>query len=489
MADASDQAAGRGQAGSRAIVTQAAIATNQRQRIVLVVAALATSALLVEGGLHVTGIDYEVSHGAMLAVQMSVVGINLWLLSMLLRLSRNLERQQAENRLLVEQQAHNLLGRAVSSMPEGFMLWDPDDRLVVINPAMEVLFHGIEAYAEPGMSFEEVVREGLRRGLYQVAPGEEEAWVALRQQMHRNPGMPLELRTPSGGWLLVNERRTPDGYTCALYTDITQLKRAQEDMREAKEQAELASRTKGEFLANMSHELRTPLNAIIGFSEVMMTEVFGPLGSSQYQAYCRNINDSGKHLLDVINDILDVSRLESGRMPLHEERIGPGLLVENTVRMVRERAIAGGLRLDLQMAQELPELLGDSRRIKQMLLNLLSNAIKFTPAGGRIAVRCGTAEDGRLYLEVADTGVGMAAEDIPKAMGMFGQVDSRLERKHEGTGLGLPLVRSLIELHGGSMELHSTPGEGTTVRVWFPRDRLLGENLPMEARQQPAMWI
>ncbi|MBY0431485.1 MAG: histidine kinase, partial [Rhodospirillales bacterium] len=245
------------------------------------------------------------------------------------------------------------------------------------------------------------------------------------------------------------------------------------DLRQAKDLAELANRSKSEFLATMSHELRTPLNAVIGFSEMMAAEIFGPLGAPQYSEYVHNVIESGQHLLEVINDILDVSKIEAGQLILHDEELAVPRLLDSVLRLIGARAEAASLALSCVVAPDLPPLKADERRVKQILLNLLSNAVKFTPAGGRVSVTAGLDEAGALAIAVADTGIGMAPEDIPKAMAAFGQVDSRLARKHEGTGLGLPLTRSLVELHGGRLNLVSAPGEGTTVTVVFPRERVM----------------
>lgn len=257
----------------------------------------------------------------------------------------------------------------------------------------------------------------------------------------------------------------------------------EEELRSAMEEAEVANRTKSEFLANMSHELRTPLNAVIGFSEVMTSEVFGPLGSDQYRDYALSIHDSGRHLLDLINDILDVSKIESGQLTLTEEDLDLSDILTASTRLVRERAAKAGVALRSDLPDSLPILRADQRRMKQVFLNLLTNAVKFTPSGGHVTVSAQRTPDGGLIVRVIDTGIGMKSEDIPKALLPFQQVDSGLSRRHEGTGLGLPLTKALVELHDGDLQLKSTLGEGTEVRLWFPQSRLPLEAAPKAASQ------
>ena len=236
--------------------------------------------------------------------------------------------------------------------------------------------------------------------------------------------------------------------------------------------AEAASRAKTVFLANMSHELRTPLNAIIGFSEMIGHQCFGPVGNARYSEYADNILGAGRHLLELVNDILDIARIEAGQIDLREDTLDLVTCVRHSLAIVEPMAVDCGLTLHADIAPDFPPFWGDETKLRQIMLNLLSNAAKFTPSGGRVTMSLKRADDGGAEVLVTDTGIGMSSADIVQAMKPFGQVDSSLERKYEGAGLGLPITKALVELHDGSMDVQSEPDIGTTIVLRFPPSRL-----------------
>jgi PAS domain S-box-containing protein len=255
-------------------------------------------------------------------------------------------------------------------------------------------------------------------------------------------------------------------------SNVTEEVRAEYELRRAKESSDLANRAKSEFLANMSHELRTPLNAILGFSEVIRDRVFGH-AHEKYFEYAHDIFSSGRLLLGLIDDILDIAKVEAGRMELYEEAVDISWVVDEVVQLVRHNADMAKLRLAASVAEDLLAIRADERKLKQILLNLLSNSIKFTPAGGLVTLTARVNDEGDLLLEVSDTGIGIPPDMIKRALEPFGQIASPFSRGHAGTGLGLPLAKSLAELHGGSLSLASKAGHGTTVAVTVPKERFL----------------
>lgn len=297
--------------------------------------------------------------------------------------------------------------------------------------------------------------------------------ILIGRDGRRVPVMINAARVPS-------DSRSPVRFYASI-TDISALRLAHEKLERQNLELKSANRAKSEFLANMSHELRTPLNAIIGFSDIFMHGLFGPLGDERYQDYAKDINDSGTHLLRIINDILDLSKVEAGKLELDEATLNVAELVQSAVRLVQERADNSGLRIVEDLPDHLPSLLGDDRAVKQMLINLLSNGMKFTDEGGSVTVSA-RQDAGAITLSVADTGIGMEEKDIPTALEPFRQVDGSLSRQRTGTGLGLPLVKSLIELHGGTLTLVSKPGVGTTVILSFPPERTIVEAAASDQR-------
>ena len=277
-----------------------------------------------------------------------------------------------------------------------------------------------------------------------------------------------EFQLACGRWIRVSRSEAPDGGFLVIVSDVTDIKERELSSREATEQAQAASLAKSSFLANMSHELRTPLNAIIGFSEIMSGEMFGPIANEHYAQYIEDIVQSGRHLLDVINSVLDLAKSEAGKLEIDAGEVDLAEVLDNCVTMIGEQCVRAGLRLE---AADLPQpaiVLGEAAKLRQVFLNLLSNAMKFTEPGGSVSIGACITRDGAIAVTVADTGIGMTPGDLAIAVAPFGQVDSRLARRFEGTGLGLPLAKSLVELHGGMLAIESTPGVGTVVTVTLP---------------------
>jgi PAS domain S-box-containing protein len=275
-------------------------------------------------------------------------------------------------------------------------------------------------------------------------------------------------------WTEISLRYTEFGPTpaiVAIVRDIAQRKRQDRELKLALENASQANSAKSLFLASMSHELRTPLNAIIGFSDLMLTQQMGPIGNHRYLEYVGDIHRSGLQLLALIDDLLDLSRIDAGKAELLEQTVSLRQVITEASRMTELQAKQSMVRVAIEMPADLPFVHGDERRIMQIVLNLLSNAIKFTPEAGTVTIRA-FQSGSELVLEVTDTGIGIAEADLPKVLQRFGQVDNALSRKHKGTGLGLPLVNQLIGLHGGAMSIKSEVNVGTTVAVTFPRERI-----------------
>jgi PAS domain S-box-containing protein len=364
------------------------------------------------------------------------------------------------------------LTEAIESISEGFALFDPGDRLVLCNDKFRRTFPRVADRIVPGMRFEEFVRFALDAGEIDVPEGERDAWLENRLRVRAEPLASFDLKMQDGRWIKVSDHRTADGSIVGIRTDITDLKVREEALFAAKESAEIASRSKSDFLANISHELRTPLNAIIGFSEIMREELFGPLGGPQYREYIGDVFDSAQHLLDVINDILDIAKAEAGKLELVEDEVEIYTVAAAATRLVQERAQRGEVAIRMRLPPGLPTIEADERKLKQILLNLVTNSVKFTPPGGTIEIAARLNDAGDFLITVTDSGIGIAADNIATALAPFGQVDSKLARKYEGTGLGLPLSNAMVKLHGGELSIDSVVGEGTTVTIRLPASRV-----------------
>ncbi len=367
--------------------------------------------------------------------------------------------------------AEERLRTAIETIPEGFILFDPDRRLVCANAAYVALHPEMAAALRAGMTMEEVAVIGREIGFVDMSPGELLRSYGDIPGPGARPGTSGEIETRNGRWHSYTYGRTPDGGYVAMRTDVTDRKHQEYTLREALAKAEAASLAKTQFLANMSHELRTPLNAILGFSEIMRDAVMGPIPAI-YASYAGDVHLSGTHLLKIINDILDLSKLTLWSFDLNEELTDPHKLMESCTTLIRPQIVQNGLSLVEEVPDPLPLVKVDMTRIKQVLLNLLSNAKKYTPAGGVITLSIEADRSGLLY-RVRDTGIGMDPADIPVALEAFRQVGDLSARRQEGTGLGLPLAKAMVDAHGGTLSIVSAIGAGTTVTVKLPPERVI----------------
>jgi two-component system cell cycle sensor histidine kinase PleC len=396
------------------------------------------------------------------------------------------------------QTAETRLRDAIESVSEAFVLWDRHGRLLMCNKNYRNFFRLDPQLLKPGVQRDQVERF---------------AQLAVRQEFPAPGGARgvREAELADGRWVQISERSTAEGGLVVTAADITALKtqeearrRNEEELRKAvanleasqselselarkyeveKVRAESANKAKSEFLANMSHELRTPLNAINGFSEIMQGEMYGPLGDRRYKEYSRDILHSGQHLLALINDILDMSKIEAGKMSMRFEPVSLEEVAEDAARLVRNRAETAGLTLEVEFPA-LPEVEADYRAVKQVLLNLLSNAIKFTPRGGRVTIRAELRAEHlgeRVRIAVQDTGIGISRDDLVRLARPFEQIESQHAKTQQGTGLGLALSKALVEMHGGLLDLESAPGQGTEASFLLPVRQTVQEPVKAQA--------
>jgi PAS domain S-box-containing protein len=358
------------------------------------------------------------------------------------------------------------------------LLRNASDIIAVLDHEGRFVFEGATAERILGYSREELVG----RKLFDIlAPEGAKMGFAFLERLRSEPELThrteFRLCHADGSWRdfeVIGSNLLHDpavGGFVVNFRDITERNLAAAELRDAMVRAEAANQAKSEFLANMSHELRTPLNAVIGFAEFLLTGAFGPLGHPKYTEYARDIRHSGEHLLSVINSILDLSKAEAGHLELCEDAVDVARAVAASLATVRPLAERSQVAIESALDPDLPELHADESKLRQILINLLSNAVKFTPAGGGVAIAARLTPEGGVELSVEDNGIGMDPAEIPLALEPFRQIDRGLNRRYEGTGLGLPLTKRLVELHGGAIEIRSALGKGTTVTVTFPAER------------------
>ena len=381
----------------------------------------------------------------------------------------------------------------ISDTSEAFALFDQNDRLLMWNENYRRILSLPDGELFRGARRVDLLRQCAPP--VEVANGERTLGEWIESQLHLHAAEPATVveQLSNGRSLKSSARKTGRGHTATTHIDITELKDHEGALIRAQEEAVQANAAKSEFLANMSHELRTPLNAIIGFSEVMMNQLLGRIGTPRYLEYSKNIHDSGRHLLDLISDILDLSRVEAGKMELWRRPVNMRQATEACFQLVQPAAKEGGVDLVIRSDcfEQWPLLFADETKIKQILLNILSNAIKFTPRGGSVTVRSARTEDGAFVVSATDTGIGIAPDALPLVLEPFRRLEPAHRRRYPGTGLGLPLAKALVELHGGNLSIDSTPDVGTTVTVTLPallalRRKPASESEAEAARQAPA---
>jgi len=385
------------------------------------------------------------------------------------------------------------LAEVIAHYDLGFALFDDGGHFVLANRAYSNLFPYTPDLFHPETSYADHLMRHARHSWDEREAERLSALAARPLPLTTALRGAAVFRMKNGGWMRLEEHVTHDGGIASLWIDITEireldetnarlaaqttdLQRLAEELRDARDtavasqmRAEQASRTKSGFLAMMSHELRTPLNAVIGLSDAMLHEIFGPLHNDRYRDYVHDINAAGRHQLDLINDLLDLSRIEAGRLPVHLERLDPALVVEEVSAMLRPLAEEREIRFEAGIAEDLATITADRRALVQIAVNLLSNAVKFTPPGGAVRLELGPGAAGGFVLSVTDTGVGMTEAEVARAFELFVQIENAWTREQDGTGLGLPMVKGLVEMHGGTVSIESVPRTGTTVTAQFPR--------------------
>jgi len=441
---------------------------------------LSTTRRLTSLGFYIAGIvvfcaatqftAFGIQHFAAISVDTSAILLVASLMGISVTTTELEVRREQVARERVEKENHGrMLDRVVEDSFDGIIVYNQDRYIESGNAAARKI---LQVQSETAL---------VGRNLSDVLPSSSD-WWAPWEQNQTDDLQEVEFTTPSGETRIIEyvvtrsvleeaETRQSRPIFTATFRDTTERRQAERDRDDALQEAISANRSKTQFLANMSHELRTPLNAIIGFSEIMKTEAFGPLGSEQYVGYSSDIEDSGRHLLSIVNDILDVARIETGDFNLNEDELEVEDLLQSVKRLTEGWPAAKDRNIKIEAADGLPELWADPRLTKQMVVNLLANAVKFSPSGTTIFLKAKLDDSGAIRIDVCDEGIGIPQESIPKLTDAFYQVDARLEREFEGSGLGLTLVQKHMSLHGGTLSFESEEGVGTTATLTFPPNR------------------
>ncbi len=510
---------------------------DQRLLVMIVIAAMAAGAATTLGAIPLAAASFIICAIAPWAVYFAWIGDHIHIglacfalimtLAMLISTSivhrsfMEAVRARLKNSALVNQiRAERGEWLEISDTSEAFALFDAEQRLLLWNENYRRILSLPKERLFRGAARQDLLRHCATP--VSVTRGEEslDHWITRQLALGKDRGPPQVEELSNGRWLKSIARETAVGHTASVHVDITELKQREaellaaqdelqeqsrevqraydqlgqqhrrieettEELRRARDSAMAASRAKTEFLANMSHELRTPLNAVIGFSELLGSEAFGPLGSDRYEEYVKHIHDSGEHLLNLINDLLDLSIIEAGELQLFEEAVDMAGVVRLCSQLVHSQAARAGVTLAVTgNLEDWPKLRADATKLRQIVLNLVSNAIKFTPDGGSVTLDLRATPRGGFTIEVTDTGIGMRPEDIPAVLEPFRRLSPAHSAEYQGAGLGLPLTKALVELHGGDVEIVSTPGTGTRVTVTLPPHLAIREDsdIPEGAR-------
>ncbi|WP_299380571.1 ATP-binding protein [uncultured Kiloniella sp.] len=370
-----------------------------------------------------------------------------------------------------EHRAQHALVDAIDYIAEAFVMYDSNGHLEICNQNFRDMYQYTKKQTKPGVHFKELGKIDILNGNVAIGDEKGEDYLERKAAYRRELKGSFTVELKDGRWIRTTDRAVPGKGFVSIQSDITAIKNTENTLLKAKETAELASRAKSEFLANMSHELKTPLNCIIGFSEILMSEMFGQHSNPKYKEYSEAINGSSIHLLELISEILDQSKIELGNVALDEEDVHLETILDECKILVKERSSQANIEITIECPENLPTFSLDRLKIKQTVLNLLTNSIKFTDPNGKVQITAGLTANEELEIKVSDDGIGIAPDEIQWVTQPFTQVAESKTRNHDGTGLGLSIAKSFVELHQGELSIDSALGQGTTVCLRFPSKR------------------